>query len=298
VSADAPDWEGRRPAAFGEGLPDEAAVLELLRSGEIEVRGRLSDASNATLYAQVALDGVSAGCVYKPVAGERPLWDFPRHTLARREVAAYELSAGAGWDVVPPTVLREGPFGLGSVQWWVTAGGVDPDGDPLPGEPGAGLVDVVPLGRVPSGWLHVLDAEGADGRRVALVHADDPALRRMAALDVVVNNADRKGGHVLAGVDGGVYGVDHGICLHREEKLRTVLWGWVGEPLPDDVVDGLRRLRKALSPGNKAGLDDTLHEHLTRAEVSALRSRLSKLLDANELPAPGGRWPPIPWPAF
>jgi uncharacterized repeat protein (TIGR03843 family) len=114
----------------------------------------------------------------------------------------------------------------------------------------------------------------------------------------VVNNADRKGGHVLAGADGGVYGVDHGICLHREEKLRTVLWGWTGEPLTDDVVEGLRRLRAALSPGNGAGLNDTLHDHLTRAEVTALRSRVSRLLDAGELPAPGGRWPAIPWPAF
>ena len=120
----------------------------------------------------------------------------------------------------------------------------------------------------------------------------------MAALDVVVNNADRKGGHVLASTDGRVYGVDHGICLHRENKLRTVLWGWVGEPLGDEVSQGLRGLRAALSPGNAAHLADTLGDHLTRAEVTALRSRVSALIEHGELPAPSGGWPPIPWPAF
>ena len=259
---------------------------ELLLRGRMEVEGRLTEASNTTLLCVIDFNGVEGRCVYKPVRGERPLWDFPDGTLAGREVATYLVSEAAGFGVVPTTVLRDGPFGPGMVQRWI-----DTDEE-------RELVDVVPARSVGQGWRTVLRARDAAGDPALLVHADDPALRRMAALDVVVNNADRKGGHVLAGVDGGVYGVDHGICLHREEKLRTVLWGWVGEPLSDDVVDGLRRLRKALSPGNKAGLDDTLHEHLTRAEVSALRSRLSKLLDANELPAPGGRWPPIPWPAF
>jgi uncharacterized repeat protein (TIGR03843 family) len=259
---------------------------ELLLHGRMEVEGRLTEASNTTLLCVIDFNGVEGRCVYKPVRGERPLWDFPDGTLAGREVATYLVSEAAGFGVVPTTVLRDGPFGPGMVQRWI-----DTDEE-------RELVDVVPARSVGQGWRTVLRARDAAGDPALLVHADDPALRRMAVLDVVVNNADRKGGHVLAGVDGGVYGVDHGICLHREEKLRTVLWGWVGEPLSDDVVDGLRRLRKALSPGNKAGLDDTLHEHLTRAEVSALRSRLSKLLDANELPAPGGRWPPIPWPAF
>jgi uncharacterized repeat protein (TIGR03843 family) len=259
---------------------------ELLLHGRMEVEGRLTEASNTTLLCVIDFNGVEGRCVYKPVRGERPLWDFPDGTLAGREVATYLVSEAAGFGVVPTTVLRDGPFGPGMVQRWI-----DTDEE-------RELVDVVPARSVGQGWRTVLRARDAAGDPALLVHADDPALRRMAALDVVVNNADRKGGHVLAGADGGVYGVDHGICLHREEKLRTVLWGWVGEPLSDDVVDGLRRLRKALSPGNKAGLDDTLHEHLTRAEVSALRSRLSKLLDANELPAPGGRWPPIPWPAF
>ena len=284
------------PQAFGEGLPDEAAVLELLRSGEIDVRGRLSDASNATLYARVTLDGVSAGCVYKPVAGERPLWDFPRHTLARREVAAYELSAGAGWDVVPPTVLRDGPFGVGSVQWWVDAGGFDPDGDPLPGEPGAGLVDVVPRGRVPSGWLHVLDADGADGRRVALVHADDPTLRRMALFDVVANNTDRKGGHVLRhGAGGAVFGVDHGLTFNVDDKLRTVLWGWAGEGLDQESSEALDRLVPELTGGP---LRDRLCALLAPEEVERTTRRATALRRRQRFPRPSGEGPSIPWPAF
>jgi uncharacterized repeat protein (TIGR03843 family) len=295
VSADLPEWGHRPPPAFGEGLPDEAALLELLRTGEIDVRGRLSDASNATLYARVTLDGVTAGCVYKPVAGERPLWDFPRHTLARREVAAYELSAGAGWDVVPPTVLREGPFGAGSVQWWVEAGGVDPDGDPLPGEPGAGLVDVVPRHRVPQGWLHVLDAEGADGRRVALVHADDPTLRRMALFDVVANNTDRKGGHVLRHAGGAVFGVDHGLTFNVDDKLRTVLWGWAGQPLDEESSEALDRLVPELTGGP---LRERLCTLLAPEEVERTARRAAALRRRGRFPRPSGEGPSIPWPAF
>ena len=261
-------------------------TLELLVHGTIEIQGRLTEASNTTLLCGIAVNGVEELCVYKPVRGERPLWDFPDGTLAGREVATYLVSEAAGFDVVPPTVLRDGPFGPGMVQRWIE---IDEERE---------LVDIVAPKAVGKGWRTVLRARGSNGDPALLVHADDPALQRMATLDVVVNNADRKGGHVLAGADGGVYGVDHGICLHREEKLRTVLWGWVGEPLPPEIVENLRRLRAALSPGHPSGLNDTLHEHITRAEVSALRSRVARLLDAGELPAPGGRWPPIPWPAF
>jgi uncharacterized repeat protein (TIGR03843 family) len=265
---------------------DTDEVLHLLRHGTLDVQGRLTDASNATLFCGITCDGLSAECVYKPVRGERPLWDFPDGTLAGREVATYLVSEAAGFGVVPPTVLREGPFGEGMVQRWI-----DTDDE-------RELVDIVEPKRVRPGWRTVLRARGAGGDPALLVHADDPALHRMAALDVVVNNADRKGGHVLAGTDGGVYGVDHGICLHREDKLRTVLWGWVGEPLPEDIADGLRRLRASLSAGNAADLAETLNDHITRAEVKALRSRVSRLLEANELPSPSGGWPPIPWPAF
>jgi len=128
-----------------------------------------------------------------------------------------------------------------------------------------------------------------------LVHADTPALRRMAAFDVVVNNADRKGGHVLAGTDGHLYGVDHGLTLHVEDKLRTVLWGWVGQPLPGDVVEPLEKLRAELDGG---GLRESLREHITRREIRTLSSRVDALLEAGCFPEPSGYGPAIPWPAF
>ncbi|MCD2194987.1 SCO1664 family protein [Actinomycetospora endophytica] len=261
-------------------------VEDLLRRGEIEVQGRITEASNATMLCTVTLDGVEGLCVYKPVRGERPLWDFPDGTLAGREVATYLVSKASGFGVVPATVHRDGPFGPGMVQRWIE---LDEERE---------LVDILAPRDVGPGWRTVLRARGDDGEPALLVHADDPALRAMAALDVVVNNADRKGGHVLAGADGRVYGVDHGICLHQETKLRTVLWGWVGESLDDDVTAGLKRLRAALSPGNAAALGDEIGDHITRAEVKALRSRVDRLLHANELPSPSGGWPPIPWPAF
>ena len=263
-------------------LPTDPAAVELLTEGRIEVAGRLVEASNATLYCTVSHQGISAECVYKPVRGERPLWDFPDGTLAGREVASYLICRAMGWALVPPTVLRPGPFGPGMVQLWVDT---TPEHD---------LVDVVSTDEVPDGWRRVLRARDRYGDPALLVHADHPELKRMAALDVVINNADRKGGHVLRGPDGEVYGVDHGICLHHEDKLRTVLWGWLGEPLPDDVLDALRGLRAALA----GPLADELARHLTRKERTALADRTDRLLAQASFPAPSGDWPAIPWPAF
>ena len=264
-------------------LPTDPAAVELLTNGRIEVAGRLVDASNATLYCTVERDGVSADCVYKPVRGERPLWDFPDGTLAGREVASYLVCRALGWTLVPPTVLRPGPFGPGMVQLWVDT---TPDHD---------LVDVVASKRVPDGWRTVLRARDRYGGPAVLVHADHPALQRMAALDIVINNADRKGGHVLLGPDGDVYGVDHGICLHHEDKLRTVLWGWLGERLPEEVLGALRGLHAALA---EPELGAELARHLTRKERTALADRTHRLLTAARFPAPSGDWPAIPWPAF
>lgn len=275
---------------------DEAARVEILSRGELEVVGRLVDASNATLLASVTLDGVTGRCVYKPVAGERPLWDFPSRTLARREVAAYVLSAGAGFDVVPVTVLREGPFGTGSVQWWVDEGEVDDDGDPLPGEPGAGLVDVVPPEQLPTGWRRVLDAEGMDGRPVVLAHADDPALRRMTLFDTVANNADRKGGHVVRDAAGGVFGVDHGLTFNVDDKLRTVLWGWAGERIPAADRELVAVLAADLEGDGpvRAALADLLADD----EVERTAHRARALATSGRYPRPTFGRPPIPWPAF
>lgn len=262
--------------------PDDPAVLGLLWGGRLEVTGRIVAASNATLLCEVQGEGLRAECVYKPVRGERPLWDFPHGTLAGREVASYLISEATGWSLVPPTVLREGPFGPGMVQFWI-----DTDDK-------TELVDVLAPGDVPPGWRTVLRARDTVGDPALLVHADRVELRRMAVLDILLNNADRKAGHVLAGVDGGVYGVDHGICLHEEQKLRTVLWGWVGERLPADLLEDVRGLRRALDDR----LCAALAEHLTPHELRALSDRVDQLLAAPEFPAPSGHWPAIPWPAF
>ena len=274
----------------------------------MEITGRLVDASNATLFGTVTLDGVELRCVYKPVRGERPLWDFPDGTLAGREVGAYLVSETAGLHVVPPTVLRsEAPFGPGMVQAWVSSGDESAltgpsDADDLEGDideetiqlAAESLVELCEPGSVPDGWLPVLRARDGAGDPVVLVHADHPRLRAMALFDVVVNNADRKGGHVILGGDGGVYGVDHGLTLHCEPKLRTVLWGWIGDGIGEENTALLKELRSRLA-GEFA---DVLGEHVTRREVAALRSRIDHLLAEPRFPGPEGYGPAIPWPAF
>ncbi len=269
-------------------------LLEVLAHGTLTVEGRLVDASNATLLALAVLDGVEVACVYKPTAGERPLWDFPEATLGLREVAAYEVSAALGWGVVPPTSWRdEGPFGQGMAQAWIAAA----DGGEMP--QGGGLVDVVDRGATPEGWLEVLDAHGAGGRPVTLVHAEDPDLRRMCVFDAVVNNADRKGGHVLHGRvrpdhDPATYGVDHGVTFSEDEKLRTVLWGWSGEPLEDATLADLERLSDDLG----GALGARLSLLLTRRELTRTRQRVSRRIREATFPLPGDGWPSLPWPAF
>jgi uncharacterized repeat protein (TIGR03843 family) len=264
------------------------AAARALAVGALVLRGRILPASNAAFLADAVLDGESVACIYKPVAGERPLWDFPDGTLAARERAAYLVSDALGWDVVPLTLLREGPHGLGMVQEWQEPGETPPGRlDP---------VDLVPRGRVPAGFLHVLDAEDGGGNDVSLVHEDSGPMRRMAVFDVLVNNADRKGGHVLPMADGHRFGVDHGVCFHVENKLRTVLWGWAGQALDDDLEDGVRRVLTSLREPSPLG--DELAELLTGREVVALERRAARLLRTGCLPVPGRGWPSIPWPAF
>jgi hypothetical protein len=248
------------PQPPGEGphglATDVETALEALRCGRLEVEGRLVDASNATLYCSLTYGDFAAACVYKPVQGERPLWDFPDGTLAEREAAAYALSAATGWEVVPPTVLRDGPFGTGMVQLWV-------DGDVS--------VDLAELAQ-----------------------SDSAALRRMAVFDAVVNNADRKGGHLIPMYDGHVYGVDHGICFSSDDKLRTLLWQWAGDPLTDEAIDTLSLLRAQL----EGDLGETLEELLTRREVGRTKRRVDQLLTVRRHPEPSGDWPAVPWPPF
>jgi uncharacterized repeat protein (TIGR03843 family) len=238
------------------GEVDEDAALSLLTDGELEIEGRLVAASNATLYCTVSLDGVAATCVYKPVAGERPLWDFPVGTLSAREVAAYAVSKAAGWDVVPPTVFRDGPFGPGMCQLWIDC---DPD------------QDLIELAR----------------------REDHDGLRDMAVFDAVVNNADRKIGHLLPTTAGHLYGCDHGVTFAEEYKLRTVLWQWRGEPLPERATEALRRLGAAL---DAEPLATELSERLAQDEVDATRHRIELLLKHRVHPYPPDGWPAVPWP--
>jgi uncharacterized repeat protein (TIGR03843 family) len=239
------------PAERSPSLSED--LLRLLRTGTLSVEGRLVDASNATLYCTV---GGTTACVYKPVRGERPLWDFPDGTLAGREVATYLVSEATGWGLVPPTVLREGPFGPGMCQVWI---------------------DVV---------------DGVDLRELA--GSDHVDLQRMALLDAVVNNADRKGGHLLPTAEGRVLGVDHGVCFSTDDKLRTLLWQWAGEPLSAEGLEALHQLRAALT----GSLCEELSEHLTRREVRATAERVERLLLGGCYPFPSEDWPAIPWPPF
>jgi hypothetical protein len=242
---------------------DRATTLEVLGDGDIEVIGRIVGSSNNAMLVTVTRicpdpePVQQLHAVYKPILGERPLNDFPDGTLARREVAAWHVSEASGWGIVPPTVLRDGPFGEGMVQSFIEA---DPD------------VDVV-----------------------AMVLEDDPRLRRMAVLDAVMNNTDRKGGHIL-GVDAGrhVFGVDHGVCFSPVPKLRTVLWGWRGEPFEGHELDGLGRIREALD----GELGATLRTLLSRTEVRATVRRTEHLLETRRFPFPSPTWPAVPWPPF
>ena len=272
----------------GSGVPSATTILT---DGELVVVGRIRSASNAALVCDaVADDGTELRCVYKPVRGEVPLWDFPDGTLAGREVASYLISDALGWSVIPETVMRDGPAGPGMVQRWVDTVD-DADG----GQARLDLVDLCPPELQPEDFKAVLEAYTPAGDPVVLVHADDPRLQRMAVLDVVLNNADRKGGHVLEGVDGGVYGIDHGICLHSENKLRTVLWGWAGDRIPGHLLADLASLADALGAGG--AVRERLAGLITDTEIAEVAARCARLVDAGVMPHPPGRRP-IPWPPF
>lgn len=249
--------------------------------GEIVLQGRIMPASNATFLGEIGDTKV----VYKPIAGERPLWDFPTGTLADREVGAHSVSETLGWDTVPPTWMGEGPHGPGMVQIWQDA---DPDQE---------AVTIVPSKEVRSSYPHWLSVfEGIDDRDrdVTLLHEDTDSLRRMAIFDVITNNADRKGGHVIEMASGHRYGVDHGLTLHHENKLRTVLWGWRGQALTESELHGVRRVLEGL--GNTLG--DDLAGRITDIELHALERRCQRLLRQSTMPDSNGDWPSIPWPPF
>ena len=252
---------------------------------ELTVLHRIPSGSNAVYR---CVDARGDGWVYKPSAGERPLSDFPDGSLAAREIAAYEVSVALGWDLVPETVAAHGPGGPGMAQRWI-------DEADRAAAPGSDPIDVHPAGELPADRLAVLRGEGTRGEDVVVAHASDARLRRIALFDVVVNNADRKGGHVLVDTAGRSWAIDHGLSFHTDPKLRTVLWGWAGHPLPEEDREGLERLRRALAEDDS--LRRTLGGLLSPAEIEALCARLDGLLDAEVFPTPGPGYP-LPWPLF
>jgi uncharacterized repeat protein (TIGR03843 family) len=252
VSTGAPDPDqGQQMRA----VVSEEQARAFLAEGELELLGRIPWASNATVLAKVRHEQLEGLAVYKPVRGERPLWDFPTGTLYRREVAAYLVSERLGWRLVPPTLARDGPLGVGSVQLYVDA------------DPEVTAFELL-----------------ADGH---------PSLPRIAAFDVVTNNADRKAGHCLAGQDGRVWAIDHGLCFHVQAKLRTVLWDLAGAPLEAPVLADLEALAAETAAGT--GLAAALGELLDGDEVAAMGRRARALVRAGRLPAPRGDRA-YPWP--
>lgn len=233
------------------------ATDEILREGEIEIVGRLVDASNATLFGQAKLANLEISVIYKPRAGERPLWDFPNGSLADREVAAFAVSEALGWDLIPNTVLRDGPYGIGMVQEWID-------------------ID-----------------ETVDMRlNIETSHRD---LRRMALLDAAINNTDRKFGHLLPTSDGRIRGCDHGVSFHTDDKLRTVLWNWAGQPIAQDELHDLSMTAESIADGE---LGVRLAAHLSAEEIAMTKARFDRLCTERIFPIPGTDWPTVPWPPF
>ena len=223
----------------------------VIKNANLKVIGRLIDASNATLQATLENTDPVMKVIYKPVLGEKPLWDFAEGNLANREYAAFLLSQLAGFDLVPITVLREGPFGYGMVQEWIE---IDDN------------LDIVEFGQ-----------------------GNDPQLRKLALFDAIINNTDRKFGHLLVDVTGKLKGCDHGVCFHQENKLRTVLWQFSGEQFNLEEIELLNKVKKL-------DLYFSFSDLLTTAEISALDQRVSDLLATGKFPFPSDQWPAIPWP--
>ena len=238
------------------GLMATDAKLLNLRDGVLRLTGRLVDASNATLYAIADLTGQEMVCIYKPRAGERPLWDFPDGCLAHREYAAYLVSEHLGFNVVPLTVLRDGPYGEGMAQEWIT------------------IDESIDLAK--------------------FFATDHPGLRAMALFDAIINNTDRKIGHLLPINDDVVFGCDHGVTFHVEDKLRTVLWQWAGDSLTTNEIEILKKALISL----EGELRRQLETLLTTQEIDALAARVQRLLNEGTFPQPNPNWPAVPWPAF
>jgi uncharacterized repeat protein (TIGR03843 family) len=239
----------------------------------LKVIGQMVNASNSTLVVEHEANRF----IYKPRSGERPLWDFPDNTLHLRERAAYVVSEMLGWDVVPKTTIQDGPYGIGSFQAWI-------DAEPM-------TVDIFPPNLVPENWLTIVSGIDEEGNQVTLAHEDSARLQQIAVFDAVVNNADRKAGHLLTDDHGQTFGIDHGVTFNSEDKLRTVLWGWIGQVITGSQLADLETLKSKI-----AGSE--LEELLSEAEIAALLERIDHLLEVKIMPSPSPHWPAVPWPVF
>lgn len=235
---------------------DHSQTLPLLATGAMSVQGRVPWSSNYTFVVTIHADGQEIPAIYKPSQGERPLWDFPPGTLAKREYAAYLVSTALGWPNIPPTVLRDGPAGLGAVQLFI---------DTVEGEH----------------YFTLRDAQRDE-------------MKRIAAFDAVINNTDRKAGHILLGKDRRIWCIDHGVTFHEYPKLRTVIWDFTEQAIPEKLLNDLCVLQARLTRADS--LCDTLSDLLSPREVKALRERIAGLIASGTFPAPPEDWPPVPWP--
>lgn len=230
--------------------------LHDLSHGALSISGRLVDASNATLYAKCEVKERTLTCIYKPIAGERPLWDFPDGTLANREYLTFLISHWLGLHLVPPTVLRDGPYGTGMVQLWID---IDES------------VDLMEFFK-----------------------EDNPELRKIALLDLITNNTDRKIGHLIPTSEGRVFGCDHGVTFHEEDKLRTVLWQWSNQPFTEEEVEILKLAELLIGTERR----DVVLGLIEEEELEATLHRISRAIAQNTFPEPSQDWPAVPWPPF
>lgn len=238
-------------------------ILDILQQGEIAIKGEFVWGSNYTFLAEVAVQETTVQAVYKPAKGERPLWDFPTASLAKRETAAYWVSQALGWELVPPTVYRrKAPIGAGSLQLFI-------DHDPE---------------------YHYFNLSEDDRQR----------LRPTVVFDLLINNADRKGSHILFDEQKHIWLIDHGVCFHVEDKLRTVIWDFSDEPIPGNLIQDLRKLQDALreNADNHYSLVDHLSSLLSKAEIRALSRRAASIIERGVFPAPMRDRRPYPWPAI
>ncbi len=233
-------------------------VLEVLQKGVVEAEhGMMRWSSNYTFLLSIMHDDLSVLAVYKPQKGERPLWDFPDGMLCNREMASFLTSEALGWQIVPPTVLRQGPHGIGSVQFFVEH---DPE----------------------------LNYFEFDEDKI-------PQMRRICAFDILVNNADRKGGHCLVDGEGHVWGIDHGITFNSSPKLRTVVWDFAGETIEDSVLTDIEHLCEDVD-NQKGSYRQALSQLVTEREIHAFQHRIQSLLKTRKFPQPGPGGPNYPWP--